>query len=686
MADLFYTFFDFFEKNEHLLGISSLIKSPSTAYDSLSSNEPHFPWLVNFADASVFRTSEEAHQASLTLAGALLVGETFTKRYPFSLAHLIQAKDGQTFTLPDKFQHFLPFKPWYPFRYREPLGEVKVATSKVPLIFLEPLSGNFSQLAAQIDGRPCLFVVKTRADFFHMLQYKELEASLLAPEHALYILEIHPEEQNLPKYPALEPILCFQDPFVLAALPQIVSALSEQRFDALYQVARHLLFCLEERRLGMSRTQALFERTGYASWNDPYKANPLQENELLPRKIDFMGQKLTDLSKNPFIKTGKKRLVHIVPQLIDGGHAPSKLVENLICHHDRSQYDLYLVCTERMQFHPVDYPYTPFNSRPSTERASWRLKLFDSLGVSIKMLNPHRSSEDTARELACFLRDIAADFAIFHGPDSINCMAAALTSEPCRVLFEHGTPPQYPCFDLAIVSAHSAKEIYKDLYDKLHIEVASLPFQVDARAEWDEKAFAKEAVGFPPNAKICTTISNHLASRLGRGMCDAVARILQRVENCYYAPIGSLTDEEKQKLTSFFDKYNLQDRVRFVGPVKNPSQYARTMDLYLNEFPFGSGIAILDAMAAGCPIVTMYDTAGPPQARYGGDYFGIERAVTSCKPEEYIDLACKLLKDPAMHKEWQDHARQRYEKYSNPVGYVKAFEEILKLWERQKGQ
>ncbi len=101
------------------------------------------------------------------------------------------------------------------------------------------------------------------------------------------------------------------------------------------------------------------------------------------------------------------------------------------------------------------------------------------------------------------------------------------------------------------------------------------------------------------------------------------------------------------------------------------------MHLYLNEFPFGSCLGILDAMAGGCPVVTMYDATGPQQARYGGNFFGIDKAITSGKKEDYIALACKLLQNSEMHKEWSQHSLKQYEQFADVKTYVKKFERII---------
>jgi glycosyltransferase involved in cell wall biosynthesis len=110
------------------------------------------------------------------------------------------------------------------------------------------------------------------------------------------------------------------------------------------------------------------------------------------------------------------------------------------------------------------------------------------------------------------------------------------------------------------------------------------------------------------------------------------------------------------------------------------------MAIYLNEFPFGGGIALLDALSAGLPLVSMHDESGPPQAKYAGAYFGMDRVVRSCRPEEYVDLACRLLENPEMLAEWRAAALAKYEAHTDTKRYVRRFEEIVEEWIAVRGR
>lgn len=83
-------------------------------------------------------------------------------------------------------------------------------------------------------------------------------------------------------------------------------------------------------------------------------------------------------------------------------------------------------------------------------------------------------------------------------------------------------------------------------------------------------------------------------------------------------------------------------------------------------------------MAAGCPVVSMFDPQGPQQARYAGAYFGMDKVIHTNRTEDYINLACKLATDKTFYGEWSKHAKEQYQKRADEKTYTKSFEQLLK--------
>lgn len=549
--------------------------------------------------------------------------------------------------------------PYKPFSYDAAVPEFTFNHEKIPLLFLKPIQG-LERLLEQLKGKPALFVFETLGQLKQMMPWLN---SLLDPAHGILVLEMYPEEQTSYarfQTAAFEPY--FLVPKHTAPLEALLKAFSQPK--ELYRVAKEWLRNVQVDRLGLKSLPAIVNYWDQRNWRDPHKGlpeAPIPEFKAFLQKFDRAQRKF--------------KIVHVVNNVIDGGHAPSQMLETLIAYRDRTMEGA-IISTELYHLYPGSYPYTWVVSESSEKRGKERLKRFAEAGVPTTLLPSYSTYEQTAEELTYLLEKERADVVVFHGPNVVNYMAANLTSTPLRVLFEHGTPPDYPGFDIAIVSSHAALDIYKERFEELHVKAYSLPFAVDRRANWTKESPTKESLGFPANRKLLTTISNHLDHRLSPEMCQAIADILTRVPEAIYAPMGHLF--HPQKIKDIFTRYGVAERIHFFGSVENPSNLARACDLYLNEFPFGSGLGLLDAMAAGCPVVTMYDPNGPQQARYGGEYMGLDHAIHSLHWQDYSNLACDLLTNSQLYAKWSAHAKTQYEKRTDVAAYVKHFENIVR--------
>lgn len=631
------------------------------------------------------------------------VPQTFRSLIKF---HLMMALGWQTFKsskplfLSNFSKNYRRMHPWYPLQYALPIPSLKMLTSeKIPIIFFEPVKDDLSEFLQQLKGRTAIFAFTTVSNFFQMLQFPGFATSLCEPEHLTYILQLYPNHQwisqnNLEylKSGEFEPIFFAPTESLQAYIPILLQALKEciatpkndLKSDTLngnwlYEVARRLLQSIRQKRLGMEHAPALYQSLAQVRWYDKHKGPLPADKPLGPDPNDFMKAFLSNLAKNRAVRARMRKdkvlLAHVVPQIVSGGHAPSRLLENLVLNRDPQKFEISVISTEILREFPLEYPYNFYVSKATGERGKEILYQFNQMGVTTYINQKKIYYITSAVELCHFFKEHKIDVAVFHGPDIINTMAAQMTDVPLRILFEHGSQSSFPGFDVAIVSSEAAAELYHDHYQKLNTKVIALPFAVDVRKNWRSIRYPRKFLGLPENNLVMTTISTKLDARLTQDFCHTLAEILRRVPNACYAPIGEISDPERIK--KIFAEYGVADRFFPLGMTKFPSQYARSMNLYLNEFPFGGCLALLDAMAAGCPVVTMYDVNGPQQARYGGDFMGIDRAITSGNKEEYIQLACRLLTDTEMHKEWSQHTLIQYEKFTDVKGYMKAFEQVI---------
>ena len=588
--------------------------------------------------------------------------------------------------------------PWYPLKYNYPLPTLDETSDQVPVVFFEPIQGDLTDFFLRLEGTPAVFVFYTFAQFFQMLWNPGMVKALCEPLHLIYILELYPHGQFLHQateafaHEEFYPIFFYQTPHLEAYGSPLIEALKaclnlpksdylmdNETGDWLYEVSKRLLLSIRQERLGYGRIPALQMHLGQLKWYDPHKGVPSQERSLGPPVNDYMAKILANLSKRRAVRArGMKdrlKLAHVVPQIVFGGHAPTRILENLVLYHNQEQFEVKVITTEVLQEHMLEYPYNFYTSHSSELRSGNLPMLFQEKGVETMMNKQRITYLDDAYNLSEHLNKSGFDVVVFHGPDIVNTMATQMINASLRVLFEHGTPPVYPGYDLAILSSDAAVEIHEQALKTIQTQAKALPFAVDVRKGWHEKPYDKETLGLPAESLVMTTISTKLDARLSDKMCHAIARILKINPQAVYAPIGAISNP--QRIRDIFAQYEVSERFYPLGSLNNPSQYARSMDLYLNEFPFGSCLAILDAMAAGCPVVTMFDAQGPQQARYGGHFMGVERAISDGNIEAYIHLACQLLKNKEMYHEWSLRALQQYEKYADVQGYVRSFEEII---------
>jgi glycosyltransferase involved in cell wall biosynthesis len=581
------------------------------------------------------------------------------------------------------------------------------AAGSVPAIFFEPYALDWERLRLALAGQPALFILRDRMLLGHALQFPELLETLLAPEHVIYGLSAFPEDL-LREQPALGswcaarsegPLFC---PIFLEASPDEVPersmklralALVEQwlrarragptESEALARWAFRFSLALRDelnlQRLGGARTFAYLAGVAAAAWTSPHKglAPPEAAADLaFPDRVEgLLAPHRAGRRPRPLRSESPLRVAHVVPQLVDGGHAPSRLLRTLLAHHDRSRFQPSVFVTERLVMRRRDHPVDSYASTPSRERAKETLARLAAEGLSVYLDDARLDAEATGIRLAERLSAAGIDVAVFHGPDFINLVAAQRTDVPLRVFFDHGSPPGHAGFDLIGASTDDVARVMAGTAGAQKARVVSNSYFVNVRDTWRPDRYPLSFFGVPDDAQILTTISNNLESRLTDEMCQAIAEILRRCPRAWYVPIGPVA--RPQVIAERFLRHGVPPRARFFGPSPEPSQLARSMKLFLNEFPFGSGLAMLDAMAAGCPVVTMYDPDGPPQARFGGIYMGVDRAITSLRREDYVDLACRLLEDETLYEAWSREAVSRYEARTDLAGYVRRFEAAI---------
>jgi glycosyltransferase involved in cell wall biosynthesis len=576
-----------------------------------------------------------------------------------------------------------------------------------PALLMAPLSLDWEATSQQVEGHTALLVFSCEATLFQCLQFPALERLINSRQHVLYFPQLYPNPQ-IAKQPVLrklkaplKPILLPGTEGVSAAYQELVEAFSgyaaaprnafredNPQADALYVLGREFHRQRRFEQLGPSHLWTLRACQHNLDWADGHKgAIRLSTGYQAAWDQHFLEslQQHPRAARRKAPATRPLKLAHITPQLVDGGHSPSKLLCSLLQQHDRSLFKPYVFVTERLFLRACEYPLNAFASPPSSQRGPQCLQRLKELDVPVFIDDCQLSLSQTAERLELHLDELGIDVAVFHGPDEINSLCAWRSGVSLKAFFEHGTLPSQPGFDLIFSSTDDAAEAQQAKYAAMDAQIVGMPFVLDARQSWTEPAPTSQTLGLPQDAFVFTTISNHLEARLGREMIDAIAQILRCCPKAHYAPMGPVKHPER--LMEAFAQQGIVERVHLLGTQERPSQVARAMHVYLNEFPFGSCISMLEAMAAGCPPVSMYDANGPTQARYGGDYFGKDYAVCSLDPVDYINLSCRLYEDASLYESWSERAVRLYNARTDQNAYCQRIEHcILDALQRKAAQ
>lgn len=624
---------------------------------------------------------------------------------------------------------FVSGKPYQPFAYPATAEEIKTITnfpltlnySDIPLILMEAKKIPWDALLKPLSGRPKILLFYSKEVLIQSLQFKVVLDELLNLENLIYVLNYYGLEQFLDSsfiksyetFKEIKPLFIAQDPYLKEDYPQLLehlklalTSLKKEKnerdpFNWLFEVGKRHAFAREAKRYGEERFLALWLRYAYKDWNDIHKTKPknLIMKAAMPDYMKSIIDKTAPLS--PKRKKGAKtpiKIAHIINTVFDEAHAPAEILRSLLENRNKTLFEASVYTTETGLYRPKEYPYYSFSGQDTLTRAKKTVQAFFSEDIPLTVLShPFLTYEEEAKILAESLSEAKCEIAIFHMPNPVNLLAAKMLDVPCTVFMDHGGFPLIPdkngfClpyylaipiephFDLIITCEERPKSEIQ-YFNKRNTKVEALPFSLNLRKNWSQKPIPRETFDPDHNRILLTTVSLNLFNRLSPEFCDCVAKILRRERKAHYYPIGDPVYLDY--FMSFFKERRVHDQVHFLGFQKNPSDFIRSMDIYLNEFPVGSGLALLEAMAAGLPIVSMYDEKDPMPAARMGAYFGKEKMVTSLKNDDYINLCCRLIEDPKLLSDWKKEALHSYEIRTNAKKYALDFEKlILETYER----
>lgn len=380
---------------------------------------------------------------------------------------------------------------------------------------------------------------------------------------------------------------------------------------------------------------------------------------------------------------GKLRLAHCVCQLVDGGHAPSRVTDTLLQLADRERFDPYLVVTEAIVQHPGQ-PHQMVTSPASNVRAPKLIERFER-ELSVPVLRP-RGLDTFLAAAADLHRQIAEhqiDILFFHGSlvTPTDWLLCAWQAAPWQFDRGFGHPLYCPAVDYQFFELAPTMETLAFLCRERGIPYGLSPNgAIDMSHVAAAEPLPRAELGIPADHVVLGTIGNNLPKRMGAEFCQVLAAVLRAFPKTTYLVIGAGEFETQPQI---FGRALIGDngpgaRVRFMGQRSEIARWTQMLDIYVNEYPGGGGTSVCEAMACGKPVVCMQANEGCP-AVVGAVYVGEENLVRPPTNEAYAQRLIELINSPHERQAFGDRLRRRQQEEFDAGKFVRGMEE--KIWE-----
>lgn len=375
---------------------------------------------------------------------------------------------------------------------------------------------------------------------------------------------------------------------------------------------------------------------------------------------------------------GRIRLAHVVCQLVDGGHAPTRSIRAILRYGDLEKFDHYLVVTDALTPHRLHVNQT-FVSEPTSRRAPRTLEeLNRELAAPVLLPSAHESAIASAAELHQRMTAAAIDVAFFHGSlaTPTDWLLCAWQAAPWQLDCGFGVPLHCPAVDHQFFEFEHSMEKLAFACRERGISYSFSGGGHDARDVETAAPFSHAELGLPDHAVVLGAIGNHLPARMSLDCCRTLAGVLHARPRARLLLVGP--GDFSQHRLAFGDELcgGPAPRVRFTGPTREAARMTQSFDIVLNTYPGGGGFVLGDAMAAAKPIVCMkYSDSYLSVA--GAEWVGEENLVTPATEAAYAARVIELIDQPQLRRALGQRLRARFESTFDARKWVAMLEDTV---------
>jgi glycosyltransferase involved in cell wall biosynthesis len=383
---------------------------------------------------------------------------------------------------------------------------------------------------------------------------------------------------------------------------------------------------------------------------------------------------------------GPLRMAHVVAQLVDGGHAPSRSLETMLKFADRERFQTCLCITESLARH-AEHAGQLLASETSDRRAPQRIGRFEEdYGIPVIRPRSRQSFVTAAADLHAQLAARQIDVAFFHGSAATptEWLLCAWQAAPWQADAGFGVPLHCPALDYQFFEFEETMEALAFMCRERGIPYGFKNSGADLSHIEEVVPLSRAELQVPDDHVILGTVGNHLPKRMSAEFCRTVADVMRAHPRTTLLVVGP-GDFRTQRAALGDDLCNGssgQPRARFLGHMSEPARATKAFDVYLNSYPDGGGFVLGDAMAAARPIVCMV-ASDSTYARAGQTWVGEEHLVQPATSAAYAARLAQLIADPAEREALGRRMRQRYEERFDARRWVAHMTD--RIWEVVNG-
>lgn len=279
-----------------------------------------------------------------------------------------------------------------------------------------------------------------------------------------------------------------------------------------------------------------------------------------------------------------------------------------------------------------------------------------------------------AERIADAIRTSGIHVAFFHGSltEQITARVAAMRPASVQINVSDGSEMEADVFDGRIHLSLFGLE--KTRFSEVPAEWIPIASDIESRMERCEP-LTRQAMGLESASTISATFGN-LRDARGNGYLRALSEIMKRFPKHFHLFAGP---GNVRVVRSHLHSEGVLPRVRFLGDVSNVAPLLDVIDIYLASFPNSGGRSILEAMGAGKPVVVLRSLPDL-ESSSGAELVGIHE-LTAPGEANYIDIADRLLRNPAFRAQQGQSARDRFRAEFSPVRLGERYKAFLARFE-----